>query len=127
MMISIFEAIFFVKKDIYIINRNKNIRLGWIKGIYIYTVIGASEFALMMLLAPKLVESIFGIPVSDPMIYGVAVSIWLAFGTLYLLGLRSALKFLLILSIQCTYKSIPVIGVLLPLILKGERSKIAQA
>ena len=36
------------------------------------------------------------------------------------LGLRSPLKFLPVLLMQCTYKSIWVIGVLLPLALKGE-------
>jgi hypothetical protein len=94
--------------------------MGWIKGMYIYTVFGAGGFGVMMIFAPKLVESIFGIPKLDPMIYGVAASIWLAFGILSLLGLRSPLKFLPILLIQCVYKSIWVIGVLLPLTFQGE-------
>ena len=97
-----------------------NIKMGWIKGMYIYTVLGAGGFGVMMIFAPKLVESLFGIPALDPMIYGVAASIWLAFGILSLLGLRSPLKFLPILLIQCIYKSIWVIGILLPLTFKGE-------
>jgi hypothetical protein len=102
-----------------------NIRMGWIKGMYIYTVLGAGGFGAMMIFAPKLVESIFGIPKLDPMIYGVAASIWLAFGIMSLLGLRSPLKFLPILLIQCVYKSIWVIGILLPLTFKGELSNYA--
>ena len=97
-----------------------NIKMGWIKGMYIYTVLGAGGFGVMMIFAPKLVESLFGIPALDPMIYGVAASIWLAFGILSLLGLRSPIKFLPILLIQCIYKSIWVIGILLPLTFKGE-------
>jgi hypothetical protein len=100
--------------------QHTNVRLGWIKGMYLYTVIGAGGFGLMMLFAPNLVDSIFGISVCDPMIYGVAASIWLAFGILSLLGLRSPLKFLPVLLIQCIYKSIWVIGVLLPLVFKNE-------
>ena len=73
-----------------------------------------------MLFAPNLVESIFGIPANDPMMYGVAASAWLGFGIMSALGLRSPLKFLPVLLMQCTYKSIWVIGVLLPLALKGE-------
>ena len=53
------------------------------------------------------------------MMYGVAAGIWLAFGIMSLLGLRSPLKFLPILLIQFVYKSIWVIGILLPLSLKG--------
>jgi hypothetical protein len=100
--------------------QHTNIRFGWIKGMYIYTVVGAGGFGVMMLFAPNLVESFFGIPVSDPMIYGVTASVWLAFGIMSLLGLRSPLKFLPILLMQCAYKTIWVIGVLLPLALKGE-------
>ena len=98
---------------------NINIRFGWIKGMYIYTLVGAGGFGLMMIFVPELVESMFGIPVCDPMIYGVAASILFAFGIMSVLGLRSPLKFLPILLIQFVYKSIWVIGILLPLSLKG--------
>lgn len=100
--------------------QHANIRLRWIKGMYIYTVVGAGGFGLFMLFAPAQVETIFGIPFSDPMMYGVAASVWLAFGIMSLLGLRSPLKFLPILLMQCGYKSIWVIGVLLPLAIKNE-------
>lgn len=99
---------------------NTNIRLGWIKGMYIYTLVGAGGFGLAMLFAPNLVESSFGIPVDDPMMYGVTASAWLGFGIMSVLGLRSPLKFLPVLLMQFVYKLIWVIGVLLPLVLKGE-------
>ena len=31
-----------------------NIKMGWIKGMYIYTVLGAGGFGVMMIFAPKL-------------------------------------------------------------------------
>jgi len=73
-----------------------------------------------MLLAPNLIESIFSIPVKDPMMYGVTASVWLTFGIMSAIGLRSPLKFLPVLLMQFIYKSIWVTAVLLPLILKGE-------
>ncbi len=81
-------------------------RLGWIKGMYIYTIAGAGGFGLLMILAPGLVEKFFGIPAKDPMMYGVAASTWTGFGVLGFFGLRSPLKFLPVLLMQCVYKSI---------------------
>lgn len=100
-------------------NQQAGIRLKWIKGMYLYTVAGAGGFGLLMLLAPGMVDSFFGIPAMDPMMYGVAASAWLGFGVLSILGLRSPLKFLPVLLMQCVYKSIWVVGVLLPLTVKG--------
>jgi len=88
--------------------------------MYIYTIIGAGGFGLGMLLAPNLIESIFSIPVKDPMMYGVTASVWLTFGIMSAIGLRSPLKFLPVLLMQFIYKSIWDTAVLLPLILKGE-------
>lgn len=101
-------------------NQDAEFRMGWIKGMYVYTILGAGGFGLMMLFVPGLVDTVFGIPAKDPMLYGVAASAWLGFGLLSVLGLRSPVKFLPVLLMQCVYKTIWVLGVLLPLIVKGE-------
>lgn len=101
-------------------NANTNIRWGWLKIMYWYTIFGAGGFGLGIIVMPNIMRSIFGWPTQDPIVYGVAGSIWMAFGLLAVLGLRSPLKFVPILLMQLCYKSIWFIGVVFPLLATGK-------
>lgn len=80
-----------------------NIRWGWLKGLYIYTIIGAGGFGLGIIFMPSVVESLFGFPHQDRIIsFGVTGSVYISFALLSILGLRSPLKFAPVLLLQLT-------------------------
>jgi hypothetical protein len=87
--------------------------------MYIYTIIGAGGLGLGIIIAPDIVQITFGWPVQDPIVLGICGCVYLAFGLLSILGLRSPLKFSPVLLLQLTYKLLWFIGVILPLLLKG--------
>lgn len=95
------------------------IRWGWIKFMYIYTILGAGGAGLGMLFAPDLMKSIFKFPPQDPVVFGIVGSVYVAFGILSILGLRSPLKFTPVLLMQLCYKSIWLVFVILPLLFAG--------
>ncbi len=101
-------------------NKDINIRWGWLKIMYWYTILGAGGFGLAMVVMPENVRSLFGWPTQDPIVYGVTGSVWLAFGLLSILGLKSPLKFVPVLLMQLTYKAVWFIGVVLPLLVSGK-------
>ena len=68
------------------------VRWGWLKGMYVYTIVVAGGFGLGTLFIPKLIQSIFNMPAQDPIVVGVMGSVYVAFALLSLLGLRSPLK-----------------------------------
>lgn len=90
------------------------IRMGWIKGMYAYTIAGAGLSGLAMLLAPGTVQRVFGMGSQDPVFFGVAASVWLAFGVLSCFGLREPLRFLPVLCMQLFYKTAWVLGAVIP-------------
>lgn len=94
---------------------NKKIRWGWIRGMYIYTIILAGLFGLGIILIPETIKTSFTWPVEEPVAFGIIGSVYLAFGLLSIMGLRSLLKFVPVLLLQLCYKSIWLIGVVLPL------------
>lgn len=63
-------------------NSDMNIRWGWLKIMYWYTIIGAGGFGLAMVLFPETIRSLFKWPSQDPIVYGVTGSVWVAFGVL---------------------------------------------
>jgi len=69
------------------------IRWGWLKFMYWYTIVGAGGFGLGMIIIPDTMRAVFGWPSQDPIVYGITGSVYLAFGMLSILGLRSPLKF----------------------------------
>lgn len=101
-------------------NREKPIRMGWIKGMYMYTILGAGLSGLGMIVAPGLSQRLLGMGDQDPIFFGIAASIWLAFGIMSIFGLKSPLKFLPVLCMQFIYKTVWVVGVILPLIVNGD-------
>jgi hypothetical protein len=98
-------------------SKDTKIRWGWLKGMYIYTIVGAGMFGLGMLVVPEAIQAAFRWPVNEPMAFGVIGSVYAAFGLLSVLGLRSPLKFAPLLLMQLCYKSIWFICVLLPLLM----------
>ena len=101
-------------------SENKNVRWGWLKFMYLYTIFGAGGFGLGIIIIPNLMKSIFGWPNQDPIVYGVTGSVWLAFGLVSIWGIRSPLKFVPVLLMQLCYKSVWFIGVVLPLLITGK-------
>jgi hypothetical protein len=96
------------------------IRYGWLKGMYIYTILGSVLSGLGMILMPKTYVSMLNWPVQEPINFGILGSVYLAFGLISILGLKSPLKFVPILLVEITYKTIWFLGIIFPLILKGQ-------
>ncbi|MCJ7619094.1 MAG: hypothetical protein MUP64_02605 [Anaerolineae bacterium] len=98
----------------------RKVRFGWLRVMYVWTILGAGGFGLMALFAPSLMESAMAFPAQDPFLRGVLGSVYVAFGILSILGLRSPLKFVPVLFLQLCYKAIWFIVVLLPRLLGGQ-------
>jgi len=101
-------------------SKDINIRWGWLKFMYIFTIIVAGGCGLGIILIPNVMISVFRMPRQDPIVSGVMGSVFLAFGILSIFGLRSPLKFVPILLLQLCYKLIWVLGVILPLRFVGQ-------
>ena len=101
-------------------SENLYVRWGWLKGMYIYTIVGAGLFGLGMIVIPEVIKSMFKWPAEEPIAFGIVGSVYVTFGLLSILGLRSPLKFVPVLLMQLCYKSIWFIGVFLPLLLTGQ-------
>jgi threonine/homoserine/homoserine lactone efflux protein len=97
-----------------------NIRWGWLKFMYVYTILMAGGYGLVILIAPEVIRSVFGWPMVEPISNGIVGSVYLAFGILSIFGLRSLLKFTPVLFLQLCYKSILFVAVLLPLLVKRQ-------
>ena len=100
--------------------RDFNIRWGWLKFMYWYTIVGAGGFGLGIITIPDTIRSVIGWPSQDPIVFGITGSVYTAFGILSALGLRSPLKFVPVLLLQLFYKVIWFIGVILPMMVSGE-------
>ena len=101
-------------------SNNANIRWGWLKFMYWYTIVGAGGFGLGIITIPNTMRSVFSWPNQDPIVFGITGSVYVAFGVISILGLRSPLKFVPILLLQLCYKSIWFIGIILPMLLSGK-------
>lgn len=96
----------------------KSIRWGWLKAMYILTIIIAGGFGLGIIFFPDQIKSFF-LSSCDPIPYGIEGSVFLAFSLLAMLGLRDPLKFVPILLLQLTYKTVWLVAIVLPLIVTG--------
>jgi hypothetical protein len=76
----------------------------------------AGGFGLGVIFIPNVMISMYRMPKQDPIIFGIVGSVYLAFGILSILGLRSPLKFVPILLLQLCYKVIWFVGIILPLL-----------
>jgi hypothetical protein len=97
-----------------------HVRWGWLKGMYIYTLISAGGLGLGITLMPDAVRSAFGWPGQDPIVFGILGSVYLSFAISSVLGLRSPLKFAPVLFLSLCYKAVWFIGVIPPLLLAGK-------
>lgn len=101
------------------------VRWGWLRGMYLYTLFGAGGFGLGMLCVPETLTELLGWPLEEPITVGIVGSVYTAFGLLSLLGLRAPLAFAPVLLLQLVYKSIVLIGVVLPLLAGGHAPEYA--
>jgi hypothetical protein len=101
-------------------SKDINVRWGWLKGMYIYTIVGAGGFGLGIIFIPGVMQTVFGWPNQDPIVFGVTGAVYLSFALLSILGLRSPLKFAPVLLLQLSYKAVWFIGVVLPLLIAGK-------
>ena len=91
----------------------------WLRGMYIYTALGAGLLGVAMLLVPNLVVAYLHMPVQDPVVFGVVGSAYIAFAIASVLGLRFPLRFVPILILQLIYKSVWLGAVFLPMLISG--------
>jgi len=91
-----------------------NVRRGWLKLMYAYTIIGAGGFGLALLLIPEKMRSVFGWSRQDPVLFGAFISVLIAFALLSVFGLKAPLKYVPILFLQLVYKLIWFVVILLP-------------
>jgi hypothetical protein len=56
------------------------IRWGWIKGMYIYTIVVAGLFGLGIIVVPETIKSSLPWPVDEPVAFGIIGSIYVACG-----------------------------------------------
>ena len=96
------------------------IRWGWLKFMYIYTIVSAGGLGLGIIAAPSVMQSVFGWPDQDPVFFGVSGSVYLSFAVVSILGLRSPLKFSPILLLQLGYKVLWLIGFFIPVLIAGK-------
>jgi hypothetical protein len=99
----------------------KGVRWGWLKFMYIVTIVIAGGYGLGIIFVPDQMKLIFHTS-CDPVPYGILGSLFLAFGLLAVLGLRAPLKFAPVLLLQLTYKLIWFFGVITPLLVTGKFS-----
>jgi len=95
------------------------IRWGWLKGMYVYTIVVAGFLGVGIIVMPGMIKTKLPWPVAEPIAFGIVGSIYVACGLLAILGLRSPLKFVPLLLMQLFYKSVWFIGVALPLWVSG--------
>jgi len=100
-------------------SREIKVRLGWLKFMYVYTIVIAGGVGLGMIFVPDVIRFVFSMPNQDPIILGMTGSLILSFAILSIFGLRDPLKFIPILMLQLSYKTIWLIVVILPLLVSG--------
>jgi formate/nitrite transporter FocA (FNT family) len=88
--------------------------------MYVYTAIIAGGFGLAEILAPVRVQSMLGMRVQDPIVFGLSASVFLGLGLVAILGVRAPLKYSPVLLVELVYKLIWLCGVVVPLALRGE-------
>ena len=99
---------------------NSNPRYGWMKIMYTSTIVVAGGFGLGILLVPDILGDLFGWPGQDPIVLGVAGSVYLSFACLSVLGLKAPLKFSPVLLLQLIYKVVWFAAVIVPILVKGD-------
>ena len=97
-----------------------SVRWGWLKAMYLYTLVGAGGFGLEFILFPGLLQSSLHMPPQDPFVFGVYGCVLLASGLLSIPALRHPLKFIPLLLFQLVYKPVWIVAVVVPSLVKGQ-------
>lgn len=92
---------------------NLKVRTGWLRAMYLYTVLGAGGVGVASLLNAGPFAS------SDTFLAATIGSVQLGFAAVALLGLRAPLKFVPVLALQLVYKVIWFALAFLPSMLQG--------
>jgi len=95
------------------------IRTGWLRFMYLYTIVGAGGFGLGIVAAPDTVRAALRWAGGEPVALSITGSVYLAFALLSVLGLRDPLKFAPVLLLQLCYKSIWLAAIVLPMLFGG--------
>lgn len=101
-------------------------RYAWMKIMYVSTILIAGGFGIAILFVPDVVGNLFGWPNQDPIVLGVAGSVYFSFACLSVLGLKSPLKFSPVLLLQLIYKVAWFACVIIPLLVRGELPNYAM-
>jgi len=97
----------------------RKVRYGWLKAMYLYTIIGAGGAGLSFLFLPDMMRTLFGYPVQDPILFGISSSVYIAFALASIPGFLSPVKFAPVLLVELFYKLVWFILVLLPRVIRG--------
>ncbi len=99
--------------------KTKNMNIGWLKFMYIWNIVISGGGGIGIIFIPGWTRWLFN--AQTPQItYGIIGSVFLSFALLSILGLRDPVKFVPVLLFQLTYKSIWLIGIIIPMIISGE-------
>jgi hypothetical protein len=101
-------------------DNNYHVRRGWLKAMYLYTLIGAGGTGFGMVFFPDVMQSTLGLPAQDPVVFKLYGSVLLASGLAAIPALRRPLKFVPLLLLQLIYKPIWLAVVAVPMFLKGQ-------
>jgi len=99
---------------------NPHVGRGWLKAMYLYTLLGAGGAGLGMIFFPDVTRSALGYPAQDPVGFKLYGSVLLASGLAAIPALRRPLKFVPLLLLQLIYKPIWLAVVAVPMFLKGQ-------
>jgi hypothetical protein len=95
------------------------IRWGWLRAMYLYTLVGAGGFGLALLAAPGQLQTRFGFPVQDPATLKLYGCVLLAAGLMAVPALFFPLKFVALLLLQLIYKPVWIALAAIPVFLEG--------
>ena len=99
---------------------DRTVRMRWLKGMYLANVIISGPIGLANLVAPDVMRTLMDIPPGDPIHFGIgAGALPLAFGIGGALGLRVPHRMAPVLLVQALYKSLFLVGGILPQALRG--------
>jgi hypothetical protein len=86
-----------------------------------YALVGivAGGIGLALLIVRHSTMSFLSYPTEEPILAGIVFSVWFALGVMSLAGLRSPLKFTLVLVVEVFYKTVWIISTIVPMAIAG--------
>lgn len=96
------------------------IRWGWLRAMYIYTLLTAGGLGFAMLFLPARLQLLLHFPAQDPVTFTLYGSIVFAAGLIAIPALFFPLKFVALLLLQLVYKPVWIAVTAIPIFLQGE-------